>query len=715
MEVLKIWKILIRRRWVMLLAFLVFVFSVLAFTLIVTPSYKATTKILVKSTGATSSLFKALDLQSTLSTASTTEFDTDIALALSKPLVKKVINKLQLKDRFGREMREEKMVKSSILNLLWPQPAVNIEQYEESTVLEVIATSADPQRAADIVNLLANYYIEERKELTNQEYQDSRAFVEQKIDTLKQNYYESLEQLTDFQIADATIDFEEELKSLLSRISTLIVSRDNNENNVVLFEEEIKKDEYYLARVEQYRKGAQEFIENPRLDNLKTRLHSAFIELSRKKIDFSPSHPEYQQVTNEIEELERLVRTEITLILNKERFDIDPLHDDLSSKYINNTINLELALVKRTLLNELIASYQEELLTYPLKKINQTKLTMQLEVDSNLYKNLLSYLTEIKIAESINFANYQIIEPAKAPGKQRFPNKKLNLIIGVILGGFWALVVGFFVEYTDDTLRSHEDLKQFADLSLLGQVYKHSKHGGKSLLNPSLPTSHAMETFRTIKNNIYIVSKGNLPSTIIVTSSVEGEGKSSIAANLAMVYAMEGKKTLLIDADLRAPSLHHFFSISKNHGFSDLLSGAEPSDCVTSTEFDHLDLIGHGSTSTDPGGLIETCNIEDILHDILNMYDLVIFASPSLDTSSDTLVLNRTLAAHFLLVVEPGKVTYTKMEDTISMLKQSDTKLLGAIANKVRSAEGGNGTNFFDDIFERILLWPVRTLKRLLY
>jgi len=716
MELLKIWKILIRRRWVILAAYLIFISAVLAFTLIVTPSYKATTTILVKSSSATNSLLTSLGLQASAFVLPT-EYDTDISLALSKSLARKVIDELQIKDRFGRDMREDKFVKSSILNFLWPQPAVKVEQYEDSTILEVSAFSADPKEAAEIANLLAMYFVEKRKELVSNEYQESRLFVEQQIGALRQNYYASLEKLSNFMIVEGSIDLDLEATNLINKIRDIIVSRDANNNALVLYEQELQESERYLGEIGKYRKEYREFIKNPRINELKSSLNSTLVTLAGKKIDFLPTHPEYRQTTTEMKKLEELIRKELAhdLTFNKEQVAINPLHDDLYKKYIDIKINLALAHIKKELFNKLIDTYQEELLTFPLKKTKQSKLALELEVTSNLYNNLLAYLNESEIAQSIQFGNYRICESAKPPQKVLFPNKKLNLVLGIILGCLWALVIGFLIEYTDDTLRSHEDINQFDSIHLLGRVYKYFGYRANLLLNPSLPRSPLVETYRSIKNNIYMAGNGSPPETIVVTSSIKGEGKSTVAANLGMVYAMAGKHTLLVDIDLHSPGLHTLFAGPAKKGFAGLLTGSKIEDCLTKSGFNHLEVLPCGPVPDDPGAVIETCRLDDILADLHLTYDLVIFDSPPLNTIAGALLLNKKIAADFILVAEPGKVTYKVLADSLSLFKKSGRNRVGVVVNKVRSVEGGTGADSFEGFFEKCLRGPGRFLKKIFY
>jgi len=669
----------------MLLAFLLFVGTMLVFVLVVPSSYQGKTRILLKPSTATGSLLARLDLQQEFTVTSVVEYDTDIGLALTLPLARKVIDELQLKDRFGSEMTAEKLVKPSILNLLWPRPGVKVDQYEDSTILVVRATSGDPEEAAGIANLLAKYYLEKRRDIVRHEYTAAKEFVEQQIVAVRDRYYHSLERMKDFKIAEDAIDLDRTVEILMAKIASLFDAYENNESSLLLEKREIEELEHYLGRMEMLRLDSKEFTENPRLADLKLKLKAYLVELSGKSVDFTPSHPAYQQVVKERDEVERLIRQEVEMIFNQQRFAVDPLYDELFEKNIDRKINVELGLIKRQLLGDLKNTYQERLLAVPLKSFTHSKLTAELEVNADLYQNLRATLTEMGIAESIAFAGYQVVESAELPKKVHFPNKKLIMVVAVILGGIWALIAGFLVEYTDDTLRYNEDIEQFQYVNLLGRVYRLAGRGSGPLLDPSSPTSPAVETFRAILQRLSISGNFTPPATLMVTSSIRGEGKSTITANLALAYAMGGKKTLLVDGDLRTPRLGRIFAVAAGKGLSNLLAGEMEGVVPLATSFANLDLLPSGPVPADPYDLLERGDPGAILARFQQDYALVIIDSPPL-TLSDTVILSRKTAAPVLLVARPGRVSYGTLAASLELLKRSGVVLCGVVTNRDRVA-----------------------------
>lgn len=316
MELLKIWVILLRRRWIILWSFVFFVGAVLLFTLLVPSAYKSTVKILVKPANAENDILTGLQLQ-TISSTAYTEYDTEIGLALSKPLAAELIKKFDLKDRFGGEMREEKFVKSSFLNLLWPQPSVSVEQYEDSTMLEITAISYDKQQAADMAELLANLYIEKRQEILRKEYTDSKETVLKQIESVRQHYYQQLDNLFDFMVNDGVLDLDAEVQQLLAKIAALISDQETTLENIQTYEREIKETREYLAKTDSFREDSKDISENQIFKDLKGQLNIALVNLASKKVDYLPSHPEYQEVDNQIKEIEELLRHEVELSLSR--------------------------------------------------------------------------------------------------------------------------------------------------------------------------------------------------------------------------------------------------------------------------------------------------------------------------------------------------------------------------------------------------------------
>lgn len=197
-------------------------------------------------------------------------------------------------------------------------------------------------------------------------------------------------------------------------------------------------------------------------------------------------------------------------------------------------------------------------------------------------------------------------------------------------------------------------------------------------LNPRSPIS---EQYRTIRTNLQFSSVDETLQSILVTSAGPAAGKSITAANLAVVYAQQGKKTLLIDADLRKPTVHYTFRLDNLRGLSNVLVGESTlEDAVTSSDVDHLDILSCGPIPPNPAELLASRRMNDVLTHAKQLYDFVIFDTPPALAVADAKIL-ANIVDGTLLVLRSGITTTEEAEKTKELLTDSKAKMLGAILN----------------------------------
>ncbi|MFX0203978.1 MAG: GumC family protein, partial [Candidatus Hodarchaeota archaeon] len=473
MEFLKIWEILLRRKWIVISVFLTFFIAVVIGTHLVARTYKARAKLLVETSDSLSSLLTALGLEALGGGATDTsdeDYETDIALATIRPLLEELISSLDLRDRAGKVMEPDDLIEWSLINKIFPQPYLEVDQYEDAGMLEIIATSSNPSEASNMSNKLSDLYINDMLDRTREEYKAAKIFIEDQIQRVREEYYKSLAALRDFQIREKTVDLSLETQNLINKIATLNTNYEDNETKILELEKEAARVNEKLKEREKYRKESEEFTQSDQIKSLKTRLNELLVSISGKSIDFSREHPEYKQLEKEVDTAKSLIKKEAKVVFDSEKFSVDPIYDELSMKLIEGYIDREVNIAKRKILQQYIDEYQDELLKLPAKSIENSKLNLAISVNDEMYQNLLEYLTQVGIAESITLSNVRIVEPAATPDKPDFPKKSINYSVGLFLGLFWGLALAFFIEYIDNTIKSPDDIKHIKDLTLLGTI-----------------------------------------------------------------------------------------------------------------------------------------------------------------------------------------------------------------------------------------------------
>ncbi len=316
-------------------------------------------------------------------------------------------------------------------------------------------------------------------------------------------------------------------------------------------------------------------------------------------------------------------------------------------------------------------------------RLTQLESTMQLY--QQIYINLLNNLETIRLARLQNTPNLVQIEPAAVPSEpvrpQPLKTTGLSAVVGLMLMGG----IAFLIEYIDDTIRTPEDVERTLKLPIIGLVG--NIHAGQNehveahvIKHPRSPVS---EAFRSLRTNLDYTNVDQTVKKVLVSSAGPGEGKTTVAVNLAIIMAQGGKRVLLIDADMRRPRIHAIFGLSNRVGLSTLFRGKMPlrSACHRVEGLNHLYVIPSGSLPPNPNELLASSRMEGILEEASREADLIILDSPPA-LVADYLVL-AAKADGVLLVLQPGR---TRADAAFAMLEQLErvkARALGVILNKI--------------------------------
>lgn len=203
----------------------------------------------------------------------------------------------------------------------------------------------------------------------------------------------------------------------------------------------------------------------------------------------------------------------------------------------------------------------------------------------------------------------------------------------------------------------------------------------RHLIAKQSPRSPITEQYRTIRTNLQFASVDEELNSLLVTSATSGDGKSLTAANLAIVYAQQGKKVLLIDADLRKPTVHYTFRIDNLAGLCNILIGEHTLEqAVQESEVENLDIISSGPIPPNPAELLGSQRMQDLVKDAQTHYDMIVFDSPPVLAVTDAQIL-ANLVNGAILVIRSGETEYEEVEKAKEALERTSTKLLGSVLN----------------------------------
>jgi non-specific protein-tyrosine kinase len=293
-----------------------------------------------------------------------------------------------------------------------------------------------------------------------------------------------------------------------------------------------------------------------------------------------------------------------------------------------------------------------------------------------------------------------VVDPASPPPEPASPRVLLITLIATLLGLLFAIGLAFLLDYLDDTLRSSHDVDEVVGLPTLGTITRMKGAKGRSeiyrLAAVLYPRSPVAEAYRTLRTNVEFAAVDASLRTLLVTSSVPGEGKTTTAANLAVVFAQAGHRTILLDADFRKPGIHRIFDLPNSRGLSSLLRKDETSidEATQATEQEHLRVITTGPLPPNPAELLGSKRMRTILERVAGDADLVIIDCPPLQAVTDSAIL-AAIVDGAVLVVDARRTRRGAVRNGREALAMAGAHVLGAVLNRVPERSGGYAFDYY--------------------
>jgi capsular exopolysaccharide synthesis family protein len=322
----------------------------------------------------------------------------------------------------------------------------------------------------------------------------------------------------------------------------------------------------------------------------------------------------------------------------------------------------------------------------------------QLQTTLNLYQQIyissISSLEALRLAQAQNTPTVVQVEPATTPKNPISPKPVQSALLYAAVGLVVTAGIAFLIEYLDDTVKTPDDVKNTLGLPVVGLVAElKGNYDGKNALRSGVfvadqPRSPVSEAFRALRTNLEFSSVDSPLKTILVSSSGEGEGKTTVASNLAIILSQGGKKVLLLDADLRRPNVHKQFSIPNRVGLSDLIRGRmDVEDVIQVPEnIKKLSIITSGSLPPNPAELLGSLKMGLILDSLKSIFDVIVIDTPPMLVSDAQILSSRVDG--ILFVVRPGKTHIDVAKSPLEELKRIDARVVGVVLNRIPRNRG---------------------------
>ncbi len=403
---------------------------------------------------------------------------------------------------------------------------------------------------------------------------------------------------------------------------------------------------------------------------------------------YGARNPHLIDLDNQSAEMDQQIKAEVQRIINRAKLDYEMAQQ--SEDGIQKAYNVE----------------EKE-----ANKVNDAQIrlaVLQQEADSTrtLYEDLYTKLQESKLSVGTQASNVSIISSALRPARPAHPKKILNTGIGIAAGLFLGIIMAFILDNLDDSIVTTIQVEDVTGIPVLGtipQFEQPSRLPGRSrpptpaTLAPPFgawtnaqPKSQAAEAYRALRTTLLLSQPGSPPRTLLVTSSVPEEGKSTTTYNLAACFATLGTRVLALDADLRKPSLHKLMKLTNHQGLSNLLtSSLSPSEVIRKDpQIENLSLLTSGPIPPNPAELLGSAAFSDLLVHLEGQYDLLVIDSPPTMMVADSAIMSKSVDG-VLVVLRSGKTTRAALERATQNLQRNRANIVGFVLNAVntRSAD----------------------------
>jgi len=690
------WAILVRRRWTIFTIVCIAIVTALLASFLATPIYRSGVLLQIEQESG-----KVVDYESVTpeNVGDTKDFyQTQYELLQSRTLARRVIDQLGLRtsptfapDSESSYVHDSLAALKSMLSggdsgtdeekgrdfeTLFLEKLI-VTPVKNSRLVRVEFESPDPQEAAAVANAVAENYVNTTLERRYEASSYAKTFLEERIQQVRANLEDSERRLIDYAKEREIINLDDKLDIQMNLL------KDMSKEQVTAESERIAAEAEYQQIAKSGSGMTAGALESPVIQTLKERQAELTAQYQDKLKIFKPGYPEMQQIQQRIAEIERQIAAESATIGAAAR-----------STY-------EAKLQQEAKITARINEIKSEILALQDRSTDYQTLKREVDTNRQLYDGLLQRMKEVGVVAGIGTNNISIVDAAEIPLEKYKPNLKKNLAIAIALGLFGGIALAFLLETLDDSVKSTDEVERRIGAPVLSLIpwMSSAKADTPDSLNYALlpfrdPKSALAEAYRSLRTSLIFATSEGAPRILHFTSSGPGEGKTTSACATAITFAQSGSKVLLIDCDLRNPSLQKVFRLPNSEGLTNYLTGKmEPAQIAKPTEVTRLFVVTSGPLPPNPVELLSGARIMDMLQIASERFDYVIIDGPPVIGLADALIL-ANLARATLFVVESAGTRAGALEGSVKRLRAANANILGAVFVKHGRAGEGYGYGY---------------------
>ena len=533
---------------------------------------------------------------------------------------------------------------------------------EDANLIDISINGDNPQKEIDYINMLSNVYIDYSLQEKNQISDNTIRFIDSQLNAVVDTLKTTSNQFTKYRSNNGVFDLSQKADIIMQKLSDLDTKRSMAEMQLHYYEN-LKKYMEDGDKMKNITFPSVVGITDPGLNNLVAKLSELYSKKDALSYSLQAKNPSLVVVDRELEYTRKSLQENLNnLVFNTQR-ELDGLNREIYQ------VNSQLSEVPKT---------EQDLVN--IKRM--------VDLNNELYNFLLQRRAEAEITKASNIPEIEVLDPAQsATIAQTGPKTKINLAIGFFLGLFIPFFVIIGLDYFDDTIHSKDQLEKLTSLPLVADII-HNK------FKDNIPVikytrSVIAEAFRKLRTSLNYFQKGENRNVIAVHSSVPGEGKTFVAANLAAVMALNNKKVVLVGADMRKPTTHHYFNLKNDVGISTYLIGHHTLDeIIKPSGIENMDVIVCGVIPPNPADLLASEEFDNLIRELKSRYDVVIIDNSPFTLVTDAAIVSKHAGVN-LFVIRQG-FTHKKMMDILNYnVEQYNMQKVGIVMNDINPKKYG--------------------------
>lgn len=546
---------------------------------------------------------------------------------------------------------------------------LRVQRLGHTNIIGIFMTSRRPELASLMANTLIDRYIEHSFRENYEATAKISGWLDSQLNGLKSNLEKSQARILELQKDLGVNSFDQSHSIIIANLEELNKQYADAEVDRLLKE----------SRLQQIRSSSPEVIDatlgsmDPAFTASKQRLVDLKSQYTSLAQTYGSSYPRVKALKAQIDQLEHGVGEEETALVSRAQKELEAAQSNESE------------------LRAAVDRQEQEAYGKGEKAMQYELVRRDYETNRLLYDGLQQRLQEAGIMAGLHSTAIQVVDSAETPLNPSHPRTELNRIAGFGIGFLVGLCLALVLEALDTNLKTMADIENALRLPLLAAIPQvnseeliPAKFREYATQPGSSSWSRVAEALRGMRTAILLSSPGTPPKTIMITSTRPGEGKSSVASLTAIAFALNGSRVLLIDSDLRRPSIHIRFKMGKGLGLSSLLSGeATHQEAIMNwPELPNLHILTSGPVPPLPSELLGSTEMENLIAEMRTKYDFIILDTPPVLTVTDAALLGR-LSDATVIIIRYGKAPRQVVQRSIDLLDRSGAHLLGVAVNFV--------------------------------